>query len=167
MVSDHHGKGRVSVCDYCGCREVPAVRDLMSEHRRLQDEADHLRRTLAAGDRAEVASRWDSFVSHLARHVAREENGIFAALRKQGDYAEEVDDLEDEHRWLDAAVAGLDPDSPGLDADLARLFDGLAAHIQREDLGVFPVSVVTLGAEGWDLVARVHEDQPSFLDDRG
>ena len=56
-----------------------------------------------------------------------------------------------------------DPADPELDGLLAQLFETLDGHIAREDLGIFPVSVVTLGAAGWDLVARVHEQQPSFL----
>ena len=94
----------------------------------------------------------------------REEDGIFAALRRQGDYVDEVDDLEGEHRWLDAAIADLDPESPELLGALTELFDALDLHIQREDLGIFPVSVVTLGAEEWNLVQRAHDEQPSFLD---
>ena len=135
----------------------------MTEHRHLQDEVDHIRRALAAGDRHTASVGLEHLVSHLTAHVSREENGIFTALRKQGEYADEVDELEGEHRWLDTAVAGLDPGSPGFEKALDELFDALDAHIQREDLGVFPVSVVTLGAEGWDLVHRVHEEQPSFL----
>ena len=151
------------MCDYCGCRETPLVNDLMTEHRHLQDEVDHIRRALAAGDHGSAAAMLRVLVSHLARHVSREEDGIFAALRNQGEYADEVDDLEGEHRWLDTAVAGLDPDAPGFESALDELFDALEAHIQREDLGIFPVSVVTLGADAWDLVQRVHDDQPSFL----
>jgi hemerythrin-like domain-containing protein len=153
------------MCEYCGCREVPAVGDLMTEHRHLLDEVDHIRRAMAAGDREAVSVRLKHLVSHLERHVSREEDGIFTALRTQGDYADEVAELEGEHRWLDAGIADLDPASPEFDTLLGRLFDALDAHIDREDLGIFPVSVVTLGAEGWDLVARVHEEQPSFLAD--
>lgn len=152
-----------AVCDYCGCRETPLVGELMTEHRHLQDEVDHIRRALAAGDPRTVTARLRVLVTHLRGHVAREEDGIFAALRKQGDYVEEVDDLEGEHRWLDAAIADLDPQSPELAQALGDLFDALDAHIQREDLGIFPVSVVTLGADEWDLVQQVHDDHPSFL----
>ncbi|HET7066978.1 MAG TPA: hemerythrin domain-containing protein [Nocardioides sp.] len=155
------------MCDYCGCREVPVVGELISEHRHLQDEADHIRRAMAAGDLHSIPERLRHLVSHLARHVSREEDGIFTALRRQGDYVDEVADLEGEHRWLDAAIADLDPESPELVATLSELFDALELHIQREDLGIFPVSVVTLGAEGWDLVQRVHDDQPTFLDTTG
>jgi hemerythrin-like domain-containing protein len=152
------------MCDYCGCREVPAVGELITEHRHLQDEVDQIRRAMAGGDGQTVPTRLRHLVSHLARHVSREEDGIFAALRRQGDYVDEVADLEGEHRWLDAAIADLDPESPELLTALTELFDALELHIQREDLGIFPVSVVTLGADGWDHVQHVHDEQPSFLD---
>jgi len=73
------------VCDYCGCRETPLVNELMTEHRHLQDEVDHIRRALRAGDTRAVASRLEELLAHLTRHVSREEKGIFTALRKQGD----------------------------------------------------------------------------------
>jgi hemerythrin-like domain-containing protein len=153
------------MCDYCGCRETPLVKELMTEHRYLQDEVDHIRRALAAGDRNGVGTRLKELLAHLERHVSREERGIFTALRRQGDYVDEVADLEGEHRWLDEAASGLDPQSPELTDALSRLFDALEAHIQREDLGIFPVSVVTLGADGWDVVQRAHDDDPSFLEE--
>ncbi len=49
---------------------------------------------------------------------------------------------------------------------MSTLFDALEAHIEREDLGIFPVSVVTLGAVGWDIVERVHQERPSYLQRR-
>jgi len=33
----------------------------------------------------------------------------------------------------------------------------LSEHIDKEDLGIFPMAVVTLGAAGWDTVTRAHE----------
>jgi len=43
------------------------------------------------------------------------------------------------------------------------LLADLEQHIEREDLGIFPVSVVTLGADGWDVVDRAHAAIPTFL----
>jgi hemerythrin-like domain-containing protein len=152
------------MCEYCGCREVPAIAELRDEHHHLLDEVDHLRRALAAGDHEGAAQLLTSLVAHLGQHVSREEHGIFTALRDQGDYTDEVGALEGEHRWRDAAIGGLRPGSTEFADALTALFDALEAHIEREDLGVFPVSVVTLGAEGWDLVDAVHHERPSFLD---
>jgi hypothetical protein len=39
----------------------------------------------------------------------------------------------------------------------------LDEHIERENLGIFAVSVVTLGARGWDLVERARRAHSTFL----
>jgi hemerythrin-like domain-containing protein len=104
-------------------------------------------------------------VDHLGRHVRREEAGVFTALREDGEFADEVAQLEAEHEDLAAAIAGLDVAAPDLEARIRRLFDDLAEHIEREDLGIFPVSVVSLGAGGWQVVDRAHTAEPSFLRD--
>ena len=46
---------------------------------------------------------------------------------------------------------------------MTALLDDLGDHVEREDLGIFPVSVVTLGAAGWQTVDRAHAESPSFL----
>ena len=46
---------------------------------------------------------------------------------------------------------------------MTRLLDDLDAHVEREDLGIFPVSVVSLGARGWAIVDEAHTRSPSFL----
>jgi hypothetical protein len=60
-------------------------------------------------------------------------------------------------------IARLDPDDPGFVDDVRMLFAHLSDHIDKENLGIFPVSVVTLGARGWDTVSRAHAARPSFL----
>ena len=53
-------------------------------------------------------------VSRLQRHVQREEDGIFRALRDSGEFLDEVDALEGEHHDFEKAIAALDPDAPRL-----------------------------------------------------
>lgn len=151
------------MCEHCGCRGVPPIAELMDEHYALLDDAHHLRQALAAGDRTSAAARLSRLVEHLDHHVRREEQGIFAALREQGDYVDEVERLEGEHRAFDAAVESLDPDHPGFEGVVADLLRELDEHIERENLGVFPVSVVTLGARGWELVENAREQLPTFV----
>ena len=97
------GTGWAEVCEYCGCREVPPIGELMDEHTALVDQADQVRQDLSGGNPSLARSR-------LA----------------------------------------------GLVADLER-------HVQREEDGIFPVSVVTLGADGWEIIERAHDAYPSFL----
>ena len=154
------------MCGHCGCHGVDAIRELKDEHDALVDEAEKVRRALAADDRERAAALMKELIGHLGSHVRREEIGIFTALRDSGEFVEEVDALEGEHRHLDAGIDLLDPDAPDFHVRVAELFRELEEHIEREDLGIFPASVVTLGAAGWDTVERAHADVPTFLPER-
>lgn len=149
------------MCEYCGCRQVEPIAELMDEHLQLLDLAGALRRALVAEDTARASTVREQLVDLLARHTSREEAGLFTALRAQGDYVEQVDALEGEHVTLDAAAAALDLPDPGAVDALDRLAADLGEHIDKEDLGIFPVSVVTLGAAGWEIVDRARKAQPA------
>ncbi len=135
----------------------------MDEHTALVDRADQVREGLGSGEPMLVKTRLDLLVAHLDRHVRREERGVFRALRTAGEFIDEIDELEGEHRDFASVVAGLDTDSSDFDAQVRKLLDDLAVHVEREDLGIFPVSVVTLGASGWAIVDEAHAESPSFL----
>ena len=151
------------MCSYCGCEGVPAIADLKAEHESLVDQASHVRVALRSADPATAMQLVTRLVGHLTSHVGREEDGIFRALRETGEYVEEVDGLENEHRGLEAAIAGLDVTSPDFSARVGLLLDDLDVHVQREELGIFPAAVVTLGAKGWNIVDDAHLRTPSFL----
>jgi hemerythrin-like domain-containing protein len=138
----------------------------MDEHTALVDQASYVRHDLSAGNPSAAMSRLTGLVAHLDRHVRREEAGIFRAMRTTGEFIDEIDALEGEHRDFAVAIAALDADSPDFGAQVTRLLDDLDVHVEREDLGIFPVSVVTLGATGWEIVDEAHQRSPSFLLDR-
>lgn len=110
-------------------------------------------------------SRLTELVAHLDRHVQREEDGIFRAMRATGEFLDEIDDLEGEHRDFAVAIDALDPDSADFAQRVTRLLADLDVHVEREDLGIFPVSVVTLGATGWTIIDQAHTQSPSFVRD--
>jgi len=145
------------VCEYCGCRQLEPIAELMDEHATLLELAGDLRRALVEEDVARALRRRDEVVELLAAHTGREEAGIFAALKDQGDFVEQVDELESEHVALDDEVALLDPTAPGAIDVLDRLVADLRDHIDKEDNGIFPVAVVTLGATGWETVERARQ----------
>jgi hemerythrin-like domain-containing protein len=150
------------MCEYCGCRQIQPLAELMDEHLALLDAASEVE--LAASRRADdVVAGLHRLAGLLDRHVRREEDGVFAALRASGEFLEEVAELEQEHADFHAGIARLDPAAAGFTDDLRAMFRHLSDHIDKEDLGIFPVSVVTLEASGWDIVARAHAAQPSFL----
>jgi hemerythrin-like domain-containing protein len=112
-------------------------------------------------------SRLSRLVGHLERHVHREEAGVFRALQDKGEFLDELAELEAEHRQFNRAITALDVGASDFNELLIRMLDDLGEHVEREDLGIFPVSVVTLGALGWQIVDRAHGQSPSFLLDPG
>jgi hemerythrin-like domain-containing protein len=151
------------MCEHCGCRGVEPLAELMDEHYALLDEGVLLTEALDAHDLDGAAGLLQAFAAHLTTHVRKEEVGVFAALRTQGEFVDEVDQLEQEHRELDAALARLVVASPDFPAVLAALLRDLEQHIERENLGIFPVSVVTLRATGWEMVEQARATQSTFL----
>jgi hemerythrin-like domain-containing protein len=153
------------MCEYCGCRQIEPLAELMDEHLALLDVAGEVRRDLEHRRLDEAVAGLRRLAGLLDRHARREEDGVFTALRERGEFEDEVADLTAEHADFHARLDALDPRSTTLKADAEALFAHLTEHIDREDLGIFPVSTVSLGARGWDLVTEVHEAQPSFLAD--
>jgi hemerythrin-like domain-containing protein len=147
------------MCEYCGCRQVEPIAELMDEHMTLLELAGDLRRALLRQDAEEALRQRDLLVDLLARHTGTEEAGVFTALRQQGEYVEQVDELEAEHVSLDKAVAALDLGTPTAVDVLDRVTAELSEHIDKENLGIFPVAVVSLGATGWGVVERAHADR--------
>lgn len=145
------------MCEHCGCRQVEPIAELMDEHLELLELAGDLRRAVLAGDRDRAESLRGGLVGLLSSHTGREEAGVFAALRAEGEFVEEVDSLESEHDDLDVAMARLDLDARSALEQVDRFVADLTIHIDRENLGIFPVAVVTLGSTGWSVVERAHE----------
>lgn len=135
----------------------------MDEHEALMDEAHEIRRALSHDDPGLAVSRLAGLVEHLGRHVQREEAGVFRALRDKEEFLDELGDLEAEHRQFGETISTLHASNPDFAGVLGSLLDDLGEHVEREDLGIFPVSVVTLGAVGWQTVDTAHARSPSFL----
>jgi hemerythrin-like domain-containing protein len=154
------------MCEYCGCREVEPIGELMDEHSALMAEAHEVPQALRQGDQPLVSSLLGQLVVHLGRHVSREEAGVFSALRDKGEFLDELTELEAEHRHFDQTMASLHVDDSDFALRLTQMLDDLGEHVEREDLGIFPVSVVTWGALGWETVERARVDSPSFLLDQ-
>ena len=154
------------MCEYCGCRQIAPLAELMDEHLALLDLAGEVRRELVQGRSVEALAALEHTGALLDQHARREEDGVFAALRRSGDFLDEVDQLTGEHGDFHRRIAALRPDTLDLTSQVEAILAELSEHIDREDLGIFPVTVVTLGSPGWDLVESVHAAQPSFLSNR-
>jgi len=144
------------MCEHCGCRGVEPIAQLMDEHFDLLDRSASVRQMLVADDRAGAWTELGHLAEHLLDHVGREEAGVFRALRDQGDFADAVLELEAEHLSFDEALSELDLASPDFERQVHQLLEDLSLHIDKENLGIFPVTVVTLGAAGWATVDAAH-----------
>ncbi|GAB3698449.1 hemerythrin domain-containing protein [Mariniluteicoccus flavus] len=144
------------MCEYCGCHQNDNIAQLMDEHDRLMVIGDTVRRALADDDLAGAQAAMAEFRPLLAVHTKVEEAGIFAVMREAGDFVEVIDELEEEHRTLDADLARLD-DPDALRAEIDRLLADLEQHIEKENRGIFPYAYSAFAPEQWGEVEAAHE----------
>lgn len=139
------------MCQYCGCREMPLLRDYTAEHERAINLGGGAVRALDAGDVVKAQDLAVAMAAELRTHWSGEEAGLFAQLLDEDDiFAEYIDPLVQEHRDLDAFMATMDLSDP---ADQARFRDEVSAlheHIAKEEDSLFPASVTTLSGDQWD-----------------
>jgi hypothetical protein len=90
------------MCHYCGCREMPLIRDFIAEHERASDLGDHAIRAIDQGDIGAARGFLDAMGQVLERHWQGEENGIFRVMAaREEQYADYVAPLIVEHRELE------------------------------------------------------------------
>ena len=146
------------MCEHCGCRGVEPIAQLMDEHLALLDLGGEIRRHLDSGDRRGAWQLLARLAHDLGHHVDRAERGLFQALKDPGDFGEAVAELEGEHADFDEALSDLGLEDGDLEARVEDLLAHLSVHIDKENLGIFPIAVVTLGAAGWNTVGAVHQE---------
>lgn len=129
----------------------------MDEHYDMLALSADIRRRLASDDRTGAVSLLDELGERLRPHAIREERGLFAALKESGEFVDAILDLEDDHLAFDTDLRTLDVHAVDFEHRVTQLLDELSHHIDQENLGIFPVAVVTLGATGWATVDRAHE----------
>jgi len=138
------------MCQYCGCRDVPLLRDYIAEHERAINHGGAAVRALDRGDhtqaRAEVALMYDE----LRAHWQGEETGLFAAMMTDDLFAAHIRPLIAEHRELAALLDSVDL-TVAADQDRFRAaFEELYEHIAKEEDGLFPASLTALDGADWD-----------------
>ena len=147
------------MCDYCGCRRQAPIDDLSAEHDRVLDLGYRLRRLARDDDHAGVAEVLEhQFGPLLQVHTAKEERGVFAALRDSWEADDRLDALVDEHRELEAGITTVVDGASGWQDVLLALLDDLSEHILAEETDLFPYALYELGAGQWEAVAATHVD---------
>jgi iron-sulfur cluster repair protein YtfE (RIC family) len=150
------------MCHYCGCRAMPLIRDYVAEHERASDLGDHAIRAIDQGDHGAAREFIEAMARELERHWKGEENGIFRVMAvREEQYADYVAPLIVEHRELAELLATVDVSDLADQERLRVALEQLTEHISKEEDGLFPASVVTMGGAEWDAsVAAWSEAHP-------
>ncbi|MEU8895216.1 hemerythrin domain-containing protein [Nocardia sp. NPDC048505] len=148
------------MCQYCGCRDIPLIKEFIAEHEAVYNLAGEIERALGRGDIAAAQRDLAELRRRLSEHWAGEEQGLFAVMRDDPDCAAYIATLEDEHREMTVALDTADLSVPaGREQVLASLAT-LWPHIEKEEDGLFPMSLTTLSGDQWDAAIdaweRVH-----------
>ncbi|MFD4125343.1 hemerythrin domain-containing protein [Streptomyces globisporus] len=138
------------MCHYCGCREIPLIREFIAEHESVTDLAGAAVRALDSGDRDVARALVERVTVELRAHWAGEERGLFTVMRENEEYTAYVDALAAEHRELAAFLDVLDLDSAEQRAAFVREVGELHSHIAKEEDGLFPASLTELTGDQWD-----------------
>jgi len=130
------------MCDHCGCRSFDEIAELSAEHDRILDLAW---RIAEAHDVAALAE----LVPLLADHVAKEELGLYPQLVATGELdADVLTTLEAEHSTIDTQLTGTTWNR--------RAYYALAAHIEQEEMELFPAAMFSFDDSDWDTLAAVY-----------
>jgi hemerythrin-like domain-containing protein len=150
------------MCQYCGCRAMPLIRDYIAEHDHVLDLGDRALRALDRGDHGAAVPLLAEARRVLDRHWQGEENGLFTVMAaREDEYAAYVAPLVEEHRELAALLARVDVSSEADRRELVAAFADLAEHISKEEDGLFPASLTALDGEDWDAsIAAWHAAHP-------
>lgn len=149
------------MCQYCGCREMPLLRDYIAEHERAMNHGGSAVRALDRGEIDRARELLAAMADELRSHWRGEENGLFAVLATDALFAEHIAPLVREHRELEELLQAVDLSDPD-DRDQIRkaVFD-LHEHVAKEEDGLFPASLTTLDGDQWDeAIAAWKEAHP-------
>jgi hemerythrin-like domain-containing protein len=143
------------MCDHCGCRSFPPIAELTAEHEEILRLAWELVEAARLGAGPEATTRRD-LLALLDLHGTKEEAGLFPALVETGGLSlDSVANLEAEHRDFRRQFAAA-PDR--------RHFYALAAHIEVEEMELFPAAMLGFDQEEWGATSDAHraaDDRPA------
>ncbi|MFI6941408.1 hemerythrin domain-containing protein [Streptomyces sp. NPDC050418] len=138
------------MCHYCGCRDIPLIKEFIAEHERVTDAAGDALRALEHGNVERARELVTVMAAELASHWSGEENGLFAVMRDDPEYTDYITDLVREHRELSALLPALDLTDPADVHTLKEAVHELHLHIAKEEDGLFPASLTALSGEDWN-----------------
>jgi len=138
------------MCHYCGCRQIPLIRDYVAEHERVTDLGGDAVRALDRGDLESAREKLAAMAEELRSHWQGEENGIFRAMARDEQYTDYIAPLVREHREVAELLATVDVADARDQVRIRAAVVELHEHISKEEDGLFPASLTTLGGADWD-----------------
>ena len=138
------------MCHYCGCRQIPLIRDYIAEHERVTDLGGDAVRALDAGDLQKARRCIDAMAVGLASHWQGEENGLFRVMQREDEFAGYIAPLIAEHRELAALLGSVDVSDRQDQQHIRVAVTELLEHISKEEDGLFPASLTSLSGRDWD-----------------
>jgi iron-sulfur cluster repair protein YtfE (RIC family) len=151
------------VCHYCGCRQIPLIRDYIAEHERVLDLGERAVEEMGRGALDDAQATVDQMREELRSHWQGEEEGVFALMRGDELYRQHIDPLIAEHRELDELLRTMDVHDEHQLAVLQEQVAELRVHISKEEDGIFPVTLVEFSGPEWDAAIdawqRAHPGQ--------
>lgn len=149
------------MCQYCGCRDLPLIRDYIAEHAHVLNLGGEVVRRLDRGDVDAARHLLAEMAAELESHWRGEEKGLFKVLLREELFAEHVEPLIHEHRELAALLASVDLVSEVDQRAVRVAVEDLWEHTRKEEDGIFPASLTELDGEDWDAaIAAWHEAHP-------
>jgi len=86
------------VCHYCGCREIPLIKEFIAEHEAVTDPAGEAIRHLVVGEADTAQAMLPALAERSRSHGKGEEEGLFTVMKEDGEYLDYIAALEREHR---------------------------------------------------------------------
>ena len=156
------------MCHYCGCRQIPLIRDYIAEHEHVLDLGERALEEMGRGALDDAQATVDQMRAELRSHWQGEEDGVFALMRGDELYRQHIDPLIAEHRELDELLRTMDVRDEHQLAVLQEQVAELRVHISKEEDGIFPVTLVEFSGPEWDAAIdawqRAHPGQQLIQD---
>ena len=133
------------MCDHCHCRDIRPIAELSAEHEEILRVAWSLSEHVRLAGATDPDLR-DELLDMLQVHVATEEQALYPLLVASGGLdPSQSTVLESEHDALRAALLAGTFDR--------RTYYELAAHIEEEEMELFPAAMFGFDDEAWDRLA--------------
>ena len=140
---------------------MPLLRDYIAEHERATNFGGEAVRAIDRGDLGRARHLLGEMATELAAHWQGEETGLFRVMAREELFAEHIAPLIGEHRELAELLATVDIGKPEGQQAIRDRDVRPHEHISKEEDGLFPASLTSLGGDEWDAAMDAwHEAHP-------